>query len=80
MDIQKSFSKNHEYVSMRVLAHRAIDQHVFQESGAEAAKQLQERILAGKKFQKSGIDPDDLNEDSFIPMVPRVLGSYLGAN
>ena len=72
--------KNHENVSMRVLAHRAVVQHVFQESGAEAAEQLRVRILSGKKFLLSGIDPADLNEDSFIPMVPRVLGSYLGAN
>ena len=72
--------KNHENVSMRVLAHRAIVQHVFQESGAEAAEQLRVRILSGKKFLLSGIDPADLNEDSFIPMVPRVLGSYLDAN
>ena len=74
--------KNHENVSMRVLASKGILQQVLVESGAEAMSKVREKLqskMGGALLEDSHDILDSLNCDSFIPLVPRLNGAYLGA-
>ena len=70
--------KNRETVSLRRLSQKAILQHVFVESGSDAMAVLSDKINKGR-LPADVLDEIEINSEFIIPLVPRVLNSYLGA-
>ena len=72
--------RHNEPLSLRMLSLKAIVQHVFSESGEEAARNVEKKIRGSRRYVSMVDELESINPIAQIPLVPRVLHSLFGAN